>query len=137
MAAMKTICVVLLTYKGKILAMHTENNPLLLNDVTWRFIGRAKEKGKTVEETIYREVERETGMMLSNIELVATINEEDATKYFYHARLTDTHVNNMQREDGQTIQFFSLKEMDKLQLSPTTKQFMDQYRDTLAENSSQ
>lgn len=135
MAAIPSLNIILLTYKGKILAMHTENNPLLLDDVTWRFIGRAKEKKRSNEETIYREVERETGIKLSNIEHITTIKDADAEKHFYHAQLTDTHVNNMKRENGQTIQFFSLKEIDKLPLVPNAVQLISIYRETLEKTS--
>lgn len=135
MAAIHSLNIILLTYKSKILAMHTENNPLLLDNVIWRFIGRAKEKTKSNEETMYREVERETGIKLSNIEYITTVKDDTAEKHFYHAQLTDTNVNNMKRENGQTIQFFSLKELDKLPLDPNAVQLISLYRDTLEKTS--
>ena len=118
---------IILTYKGKVLVMHTENNPLLLNEVVWRFIGRNREKGKTMEETILREVEKQTGIRLESIELLSTVEEDSIQKHFYHGRLTDTQVNNMNRDQGQTIQFYSMRELEKIPLSPSTKKFIAQH----------
>lgn len=129
MAATIHSILIILTYKGKVLVMHTENNPLLLNEVTWRFIGRAKEKSKSVEETIFREVEVQTGIKLATVELLGSVTEENEIKHFYHAQLTDTNVNNMNRDKGQTIQFFSIKELDTLPLTMSTKHFISQYRE--------
>ncbi|HRN95856.1 MAG TPA: NUDIX hydrolase [Candidatus Levybacteria bacterium] len=120
---------IILTYKGKVLVMHTENNPLLLNEVVWRFIGRNREKGKSMEETILREVEKQTGIKLSHIEFLSTIQEDTIQKHFYHGRLTDTNVNNMNRDRGQTIQFYSMRELEKIPLSSSTKKFISQHHD--------
>lgn len=121
--------IIILTYKGKILIMHTENNPLLLNEVVWRFIGRNKEKGKSMEETILREVDRQIGIKLPKVEFLSTIKDDLTQKHFYHGKLTDTQVNNMDREKGQTIQFYSLRELEKIPLSPTTRNFINQHSD--------
>jgi ADP-ribose pyrophosphatase YjhB (NUDIX family) len=118
---------IILTYKGKVLVMHTENNPLLLNEVVWRFIGRNREKGKSMEETILREVEKQTGIKLSHVEFLSTIEEDDTQKHFYHGRLTDSNVNNMNRDQGQTIQFYSMRELEKIPLTPATKKFISQH----------
>jgi ADP-ribose pyrophosphatase YjhB (NUDIX family) len=109
--------------------MHTENNPLLLNEVVWRFIGRNKEKGKSMEETILREVDRQIGIKLPKVEFLSTIKDDLTQKHFYHGKLTDTQVNNMDREKGQTIQFYSLRELEKIPLSPTTRNFINQHSD--------
>lgn len=118
---------IILTYKNKVLVMHTENNPLLLNEVVWRFIGRNREKGKTMEETLLREVEKQTGIKLGEIEFLSTIEEDNTTKHFYLGRLTDTNVNNMNRDNGQTIQFYSMKELGKIPLSPSAQKFISQH----------
>jgi ADP-ribose pyrophosphatase YjhB (NUDIX family) len=107
--------------------MHTENNPLLLNEVVWRFIGRNKEKGKSMEDTIIREVSRQIGIKLPKVEFLSTIDDDDTQKHFYHGKLTDADVNNMDRENGQTIQFYSMRELEKVPLSPTTKHFLSQH----------
>ena len=118
---------IILTYKGKVLVMHTENNPLLLNEVVWRFIGRNREKGKSMEETILREVEKQTGIKLSSIDFLSTIEEDDTQKHFYHGRLSDSNVNNMNRDQGQTIQFYSMRELEKIPLTPSTRKFITQH----------
>jgi ADP-ribose pyrophosphatase YjhB (NUDIX family) len=120
---------IILTYKGKVLIMHTENNPLLLNEVVWRFIGRNREKGKTMEETILREVEKQTGIKLNAVDFLSTLTEDGIQKHFYHGKLTDSNVNNMKRDQGQTIQFYTMHELEKIPLSPSTKKFISQHHD--------
>jgi ADP-ribose pyrophosphatase YjhB (NUDIX family) len=121
--------IIILTYKNKILIMHTENNPLFLNEVVWRFIGRNKEKGKSMEDTILREVDRQIGIKLPKVEFLSTIKEDTTEKHYYHGRLTDAQVNNMNRDKGQTIQFYSMRELEKIPVSPSTRYFINQHSD--------
>lgn len=107
--------------------MHTENNPLFLNEVVWRFIGRNKEKGKSMEETIRREVNRQIGVNLQNIRFLSTVEDDTTQKHYYHGQLTDAQVNNMKRDNGQTIQFYTLKELGKIPVSPSTRDFLTQH----------
>ena len=119
--------IILLTYKGKVLLMHKDYILATLDQNPWHFISGAKEKDESFEETIQREVEKETSIHLKTIELV----EHDDNKYFYHTHLTDDNVNNIVRRDGKILEFYSLKEVDKLSLSLSTKLLIGKHRDLL------
>lgn len=119
--------IILLTYKGKVLLMHKDYILATLDQNPWRFISGVKEKDESFEETIQREVEKETSIQLKTIELV----EQDEKKYFYHTNLTDDNVNNIVRRDGKILEFYSLKELDKLSLSLSTRLLIARHKDLL------
>ena len=112
---------ILLTYKGKIFLMHSDNSPIVKN--AWCFIEGEKEKNKSLEESIFKKVEKETSLKLT----AATLEQ----KCFYHAELTDEHVNNIQRDEGQTLEFFTFREVEKLALTVSAAAFVTKYRDFL------
>lgn len=122
---------ILLTYKGKVLLMHRNVLPNILQINDWSFIGGAKEKNKSFEETISRDVERETSIKLEKVELLSEPVNDDNRKHFYYAKLTDKNVNDIKRSEGQTLDFFNLRELDRLNLSASTKLFVVKHRDLL------
>ncbi len=111
--------------------MHRNSLPNILKINTWCFIGGIKKDNKSFEEAIYRDVERETSMKLEKVELLSDPINNDRRKHFYHARLTDKNVNDMKREEGQTLDFFTLRELDRLNLSASTKLFVVKHRNLL------
>lgn len=125
------ISLILLTYKGKVLLMHrnAQPNPLKISD--WCFIGGVKEKHKSLEETIFTDVERETSIKLKEVELLSNLFSNDEKQYYYHAKLTDENVNDIKRGEGQALDFFTLRELDRLNLSASTKLFVVKHRDLL------
>jgi ADP-ribose pyrophosphatase YjhB (NUDIX family) len=92
---------------------------------------KIKEKNKSFEETIYRDVERETSIKLERVELLSDPINNDRRNHFYHAKLTDENVNDMKREDGQALDFFTFRELNRLNLSALTKLFVAKHRDLL------
>ena len=118
---------ILLTYKGKVLLMHRNTQPNILEIKDWCFIGGVKEKHKSFEETICRDVERETSIRLKEVELLSDGLYSDEKKHFYHAELTDENVNDIKRGEGQALDFFTLRELERLNLSPSTKLFVEKH----------
>lgn len=122
----KTIdtCLILLTYKGKVLLMHQDNiliNPL---DQLWKFIGGNKKKGATIESTIINIVEKETSIKLANVQFLSTWLYKQRKKHFFRAELTDAQVNNITRNENQVINFFTLKELQYIKLEISTQLFL-------------
>lgn len=117
---------ILLTYKGKILLMHRDSSPITQNP--WTLIEGEKEKHVSFEQTIFRKVQKETKVKLAKIHLLSVSLFDNRQKYFYHADLTDKDVNAMQRDEQQTLQFFTLREVDKLTLTPSTRTLLSKHR---------
>jgi ADP-ribose pyrophosphatase YjhB (NUDIX family) len=122
---------ILLTYKGKVLLTIKESHPNVLQKTFWHFIGGLTQKNKSEEETITKIVEKETSIKLESVELLSTQDTDTSTEYYYCAKLSDENVNNMQRAEGQLINFFAFSELDKLSLSNSTRQFISKHRDVL------
>ena len=118
---------IILTYKGKMLLMHRSLRPAIFEQKIWSLIGCEKTKNESCEEAIAREVEGEISIKLDAVELLFSLFDEDRKKYLYHAELTDDNVNNIKREDGQSLEFFTPKELRKLVLTDSTKLFLSKH----------
>ncbi len=116
-------CLILLTYKGKVLLLQQDNVLPIPNTNEWRFINKIKKKNVSAEKTIIQEVFRETNIMLDTVELLSSTPLDDTTQHLFHGKLTDKHVNNIQRAEGRNLQFFGLKELAKLRIHPLTQVF--------------
>lgn len=110
---------ILLTYKGKALLMHKKTSPIDAEEHAWSFIGGVKKNKESIEITLMKSVQREMGIKVEKVEFVSDS--------FYHARLTDDNVNQIQRSEGQLLDFFTLKELRNLFLSSTTEQFLSKH----------
>lgn len=101
------------------------------NNNAWHFINKLKSKNSTAEKTIIQEVHKETGIALESVELLATIPADDTMQYLFHARLSDKHVNNIERAEGRILQFFGLKELSKLHIHPSTNMFFQENKEMI------
>lgn len=120
--------VILLTYKGKVLLLLEEIAPVRSVLDTWSFISGAKNKKESFEEAIIRQVKTEMQVQLDGVTLLSHWTYDGRKKYFYHALLSDKDVNNIQRSEARTIDFFTLKEIEKIKLEPLTRLFIEKHR---------
>lgn len=111
--------------------MQRNENPNIITDAFWHFIGGLKLKNKSVQETAAKFVERETGIKLAGVDFLSIEELDDTEEYFYSAKLTDDNVNNMERANGQILNFFTLRELENLPLAAATKLFISKHRDKL------
>lgn len=114
---------ILLTYKGKALLMYKTDSAIDVKQHEWCFIGGEKNGGESFEEAMARRVEKEAGIKVEEVERVS--------ENFYHARLTDDNVNNIKRDERQLLDFFNLREVQKLHLSKSTRQFVSKHADLI------
>lgn len=110
---------ILLTYKGKALLMSRTNSAIDPEEHGWSLIGGVKKDDESFEEAMSRRVEKETSIRIETIEFLS--------KYCYLARLTDDNVNNIKRDERQLLDFFSPRDLQKLNLLESTKLFMIKY----------
>lgn len=114
---------ILLTYKGKALLMYRTDSAIDAKQHEWCFIGGEKDDEESFEEAMARRVEKEAGIKVEEVERVS--------ENFYHARLTDDNVNNIKRDERQLLDFFNLREVQKLPLSKSTRQFVLKHADLI------
>ncbi len=110
---------ILLTYKGKALLLYRSENPLDQGQREWSFIEGIKGVEESFEQALFRKVEGEASIKIKGIEFIS--------RHFYHARLTDDNVNSIVRGEGQLLNFFTLAELQKLSLSPSSREFVSNY----------
>lgn len=124
---------ILLTYKEKILLMirdYVYNSGL---KKIWCMIGGKKENNESYEKTITRKIKEEMNIEVRDVKLLLVSPLDDKDIHFYHGKLTDSNVNFIERAEGQELQFFNLKELDKLQLAASANLFFTQHRSAVEE----
>jgi len=117
---------VLLTYKEKILLMirnYVFNSGL---QKTWSMIGGKNEINESNEKTIVRKIKEDMNIKIKDVKFLLTSFSEDKDISFYYSKLTDDNVNFIERSDGQELQFFNLRELNKLQLTTSADRFFTQ-----------
>ncbi len=78
---------------------------------------------KELEQALVRKVEREMGIKIEKIERLS--------EGYFHAQLTDENVNNIERSEGQLLDFFAPRELDNLILSQATSQFISKHAELI------
>jgi ADP-ribose pyrophosphatase YjhB (NUDIX family) len=126
---------ILITYKGKILLTIDTPTPFRSKNDIWTFIEGQKKGNESFEKAIRRKIESMLCLNPGQIELLSHWTYNSRKKYFFHAQLTDEEVNSMQRLEGETIDFFSVRELEKLQMSHLTKLFIQKHRELLEKTS--
>ena len=121
-------CLIVLTYKRKILLKRQEEL-ISVNKNTWSFI----EKENADESAILKEVEKEMNITIPYATFLISCFDSIIKRNFYHAGLTDGNVNQIQRQDGQELNFFSLKEVELLKLSESSKLLFKKYKNMIEE----
>lgn len=99
--------------------MYKTNSPIDVEKHEWCFINGKRNDKESFEETLLRKVEIEASIKVDGVEQVS--------ENFYHARLTDDNVNQIKRGERQLLDFFTLSEMQKLLLEPSTKFFISKF----------
>jgi len=99
----------------------------------WRMIGGKKENNESFEKTIVRKIKEEMNIEISSVKFLLIFPSIDKDIYFYHGKLTDNNVNRIERSEGQELQFFNLKELDKLKLATSANFFFTHHRNRIAE----
>ena len=120
-----------LTYKGKILLTHQDPIPptTVFKQKIWSFIETEKAENESFEETLCKKVIKEASIGLNNVEFVSTASLDNQIIRFYHAQLTDKNVNEINRGEGQLLDFFSLKELKSIMLRDSTRLFVKNHKD--------
>lgn len=124
-------CLIFLTYNDKMLLMLKDNRQKNSDINLWSFIEGIKKNKESFEEAIMREVAHITSLELLSVKLLTTLIAKGIKKQVYHAILTSQHLNNIKRGDGHNLDFFTLKEIEKLTLDQSTKLFLAKNQKTI------
>lgn len=93
--------------------------------------GGKKEKGETPEETLLRELEEEISVRPKKYSLIS--KTPFLPKYYYFVELCKEEASKVKLGDeGQKLEFFTLEEAEKLELSTGIKYLLSKYRKFLS-----
>ena len=87
-----------------------------------------------LEQAVIKKVKDEIGIKLKKIILLSSSANDSFKTNYYYSELTDQDVNEITRDDHQLVNFFSLAEVDTLQLSPVTQSLLSRHRDILTKS---
>lgn len=111
---------ILVSYKNKVLLSTSD---LLNKNRIWSFLEEENGKFRTKSATFQLiEKKMNTGPVAISKELLSD------DEYIYQVKLTDKNVNSIQRLQGIRLEFYSLEEMGKLQLTNNTRMLIENYK---------
>ena len=103
--------------------MHKQKSVIDPEKHPWCLISGVKGKKESYEKALSRKVESETGIKIENVQFLS--------EFCYHAELTDDNVNNIQRKEHQLLDFFTLRDLNKLFLANSTQEFITKHGNLL------
>ncbi len=124
---------IFLTYKEKILLMIRDFDLTSRLKKTWCMIGGKKENNESFDKTVVRKIKEEMNIEVNDVKFLLVSPFDDKDIHFYHGKLTDNNVNRIERAEGQELQFFNLRELDKLQLASSSNLFFTRHRSAVEE----
>jgi 8-oxo-dGTP diphosphatase len=116
---------IFITHKGKLLLIHRDNIPTIDHPNKWSALSGGTEPGETAEETIRRECMEEINIVPKNIKFIGYSNDRGR----FTAELSQDEVKNIKLGDeGQNLGFFTLEEMETMDLTPKVKHSLETKR---------
>jgi 8-oxo-dGTP diphosphatase len=121
---------------GKILLEQRKNEP---GRGKWSVPGGIVELGETLEQTVIRETEEETGLVVDNPVLVDTVSQislDDAGKVKYHFVIIDYFVRpksgtSKAASDAAALEWVAIADVESRDLTPSFRRFFVENREKL------
>jgi len=131
----------LLIFKGKLLLLLRDNNPNVFSPNCWHLIGGVSFKGEEPEKTLIREAKEEIDIDIDidikrcnflSIVHIKTREKECLDKHLYYYEFTPKEVKQIKLgNEGQKLNFFGLKDLEKISLSKVTIHCLKQNKDII------
>ena len=118
----------LIIYKNRILMLLRDNISEIADPNKWQTIGGYVEDRESLDSAIKREIQEEANLTPSNIKLLGKLIGKNHVIGIYISYLTDEEAMQVKLgNEGQALNFFTLNEIIKLDLTPTSKMYLEKY----------
>jgi 8-oxo-dGTP diphosphatase len=98
----------------------------------WGFFGGGIEQGETPEQTIVREIKEELDFDLKDFRFIGNYNvKEYGDLYAFISKLGD-NLSKFRQLEGESMQLFSLEEVENLKISERDKKVIQDMKKILA-----
>lgn len=119
----------LILYDGKVLLLHRDNIPTIPDPGTWQSISGHVEEGEEFDDAIVREIKEETNLSPKNIRYLGKVMTSDDIIALYLVRLSDDEVKDLKLgNEGQELKFYEVNDVEKLNLTPSVRAFINKYK---------
>lgn len=112
--------------KGQVLLMLRDDKSTIPYPNCWAFIGGHIEEGETPEQALVREVKEELDYDLKKYDFFKKYACEEGNISVFYIK-GDYKIEDFRLGEGQKIQFFSKKEIQKLKTAYTDKEMLMDY----------
>ncbi len=114
---------ILIAYKNKLL-LSTNDSPFEKKE--WAFVG---EKGKWSTSRIKSAISILKNVTKLQFPAIEKMQLSDVKgDYVFYLKLTDKNVNSIVRKDGERLEFYTLREAEKLNLAASTNNFLNTFK---------
>ena len=132
---MKKSAGALITYDKKVLMLLRDNDPNIPDPDCWQLIGGNLEVNETPIEALIREIEEESNLKISKdepIKIGEIIVPEKQQYFLYWIKLSEEKIEDIKLgNEGQKIDFFSIQELDKMNLGPLVYNYLQKFKEGL------
>ena len=118
--------IILINPKGEILLLHRDNIPTIKSPNKWSFVGGVLEEGETPKECILRETKEEINYDVTDISLFKEYDDPEIKRYVFVGKI-DKEISELTLTEGDDMNFFTVENALKIDLSKNTKRFIEDY----------
>jgi 8-oxo-dGTP diphosphatase len=123
----------IIRYKKKLLLLLRDNIPTIPNPNKWSLVGGVIENDETFRQAMRREMKEEINIIAKSIKYLGKLKTPDGNSHFiFLVDMTKDEVKNIRLgNEGQKVKFFSISEINKLELAKNLKMYFNSYGDYL------
>lgn len=117
----------LIVTDGGLLLHHRDDKPGIANPDCWAGFGGAVEDGETVEEAVRREVQEETGLVITDPVFLTDIvdYEGDGRLVSLFYIVGNIQPNDIDLQEGAGVGFHRLEDLPRLKISPFVRRAIE------------
>lgn len=127
--------IALMNSEKKILCQLRDNKPWIVCPNCWGFIGGSVEGNEIELEAVKREIKEEIGLDITPIKKIGEfIHKEISTKVSVFLGKIEKKAEDIDLKEGQEVRYFSLKELDHINMPGPLKEFILEHQKDIFED---